>query len=84
MAVENLIVIPKCNDKNGHPVKLAPQIWNELLKIDINSEEARLDCQIKKVSNTRIAYLSVLDSSVIKNLNTLFLWDSYLKSSSKK
>ena len=79
VAIENLVVIPTFNGKNGHPVKLAPEFWNELLNIDITSEEARLDFQIKKESNPSITYLNVFDVNITQNINTLRDWDIYLK-----
>jgi molybdopterin-guanine dinucleotide biosynthesis protein A len=80
MAIKNLVTIPTYHGKNGHPVKLAPQFWNELLEINSRSEEARLDYQIKKVSESSISYISMLDSSITKNLNTSYIWNNYIKS----
>jgi len=73
------VVIPKCSDKNGHPVKLKPKFWNRLLKVDISSNDARLDLQIKKTNNESVTYVKVLDSSVYQNINTKEKWTEYLK-----
>ena len=76
----NTIIIPKCNGKNGHPVKLKPKFWSELLSIDISSKKARLDVQIKQINNSSITYLKVSDNAVYQNINTKIKWHSYLLS----
>jgi len=76
----NTIVIPKCNGKNGHPVKLKPNFWSELLSIDISSKKVRLDVQIKQVNNSSVTYLKVSDNAVYQNINTKIKWHSYLLS----
>ncbi len=74
----NVIVIPCCNDKNGHPVKLKPEFWNRLLVIDISSNQARLDMQIKKLDNSSISYINTTDKSVCQNINTINKWNNYI------
>ena len=80
VALKNLVVIPKFNNKSGHPVKLSPQFWNKLLKVNSNSIEARLDRQIKKLDTTLITYHDVLDDAVCLNLNSKGFWLLYKKS----
>ncbi len=75
----NTIVIPKCNDKNGHPVKLKPKFWKPLLKIDLSLNDARLDTQIKQFKKVSITFVKVLDNSVYQNINTKEKWNSYLE-----
>ena len=76
---DNSIVIPKCNSKNGHPVKLKPEFWNTLLSIDKSSKNARLDLQIKAQNTSTITYVKVSDKSVYQNINTINNWNDYLK-----
>jgi len=75
----NSIVIPRCNTKNGHPVKLKPVFWKTLLTVDTSSENARLDTQIKQVSTSSITYINVTDTSVYQNINTKDKWNAYYK-----
>ena len=74
------IVIPVCEDKKGHPVKLKPEFWTRLLSIDRSSNNARLDIQIKECNTSSIAYHKVTDKSVYQNINTLNKWNNYLES----
>lgn len=75
----NSVVIPKCDSKNGHPVKLKPEFWNPLLAIDKSSKKARLDVQIKNYKASSISFVNVSDSSVYQNINTRKNWNDYLK-----
>ena len=79
IAVENSVAIPTHKDKNGHPVKLASAFWNQLITLDYVSSEARLDMQLKKVSNHKIIYLPVNDNHIHFNINTIHDWLNYLK-----
>jgi len=74
----NTIVIPKCNGKNGHPVKLKPKFWSVLLSIDLFVKDARLDTQIRKINTSSVTYIKVLDNSVYQNINTKEKWNNYL------
>ena len=74
----NSVVIPNCNSKNGHPVKLKSEFWNTLLSIDKSSKEARLDLQIKSTKSSSITYIQVTDNSVYQNINTKVDWNNYL------
>lgn len=77
---KNTIIIPVCNGKNGHPVKLEPEFWSTLLSLNKSSENARLDTQIKQLHPSSISYLNVMDTSVYQNINTLNDWNNYLDS----
>jgi hypothetical protein len=77
-------VIPKCENKNGHPVKLLPKFWLTLLVVDTSLEKARLDMQFKNSKQSSITYINVLDKSVYQNINTLNDWNDYLKQISIK
>lgn len=72
------VTLPTYKAKNGHPIKLKPSFWNRLINLDINSEQARLDIQIKSLKQSEISYISVEDSSIIKNLNTPSDWKQYI------
>lgn len=75
----NTIVIPTCNSKNGHPVKIKPEFWKPFLKINLSSNDARLDTQIKQYNSLSISYVNVIDNSVYQNINTKEKWYSYLE-----
>ena len=75
----NDIIIPKCKGNNGHPVKLLPQFWNTLLRVDKSSKNARLDLQIKAQNTSTITYVKVSDKAVYLNINTSKDWNNYLK-----
>ncbi|HKJ07437.1 MAG TPA: nucleotidyltransferase family protein, partial [Flavobacteriaceae bacterium] len=79
IAQKNTVVIPSFIDYNGHPIKISHKFCNTLLEINENSSEARLDFQIKKLSETEITYVPVKDNSVVKNLNTPLQWKYFLK-----
>ena len=78
---DNLIVIPTCDGKNGHPVQLKLEFWNRLLTVDVTSNDARLDRQIKQFNSLSITYIKVIDSSIYQNINTKEDWILYKKSS---
>ncbi len=76
--LKNRVVIPSYKNKKGHPVKLSHSFWKPLINVDLQSEDARLDYQIKKLLENNISYITVDDASVIKNLNTKTEWNSFL------
>lgn len=78
--LKNTVIIPSYKDKKGHPVKLSYSFWKQLIKVDIRSEDARLDYQLKKLPKKNISYAPVDDASVTKNLNTKKEWISFLNS----
>ncbi|WKD84815.1 Molybdenum cofactor guanylyltransferase [Polaribacter huanghezhanensis] len=74
---ENEIVIPTYNNKNGHPVKLAPKFWKSLLELNITDKNSRLDLQIKKRNASKISLVEINDASILKNLNTPKDWQAF-------
>lgn len=76
---KNSVIIPKHLQKNGHPIKLGSLFWNGLLKLDPHEKNARLDVQIKKLPPEKITYVSVNQSSILKNINTPGEWKIFLK-----
>ncbi len=75
--VNSGIVLPRCNNDNGHPVKIAASIWSTFFKVPLKNKEARLDFLIKKFK-LNITLVDVLDNSVNQNINTLKKWSDYL------
>ena len=71
---ENTVIIPKCDNKNGHPVLLKPKFWTKLLSVD---RMTRLDTEIKRLDSSSITYVKVLDKSVYQNINTKKDWNDY-------
>ncbi len=76
---ENEIVVPNCNGKNGHPIKLSASFWNQLTSLDLNDPNTRLDFQLKKVNPTKISKVEVFDRAILYNLNTKIDWNSFLE-----
>lgn len=74
----NSIVIPICEGHKGHPVKLRPDFWSTLLHIELSSDKARLDHQIRTYNSSSITYLNVTDNSINQNINTLKNWNKYI------
>lgn len=76
--VNKTIVIPNCNAKNGHPVKLKPLFWNQLLNVNTIAKNARLDFLIKESNLKDIYYLNVNDELIYSNMNTLNDWNAFV------
>lgn len=79
--IENKIVLPNFEGKNGHPIKLSASFWKSLPQLDPKEENARLDFQIKKTKSNEITQVAVNDASILKNLNTPIDWADFLKNS---
>jgi len=79
LETQNVAVIPAFKVKKGHPIKLSNSFWRQLLTVNLKSEDARLDYQLKKLPAKNISFITVNDTSIIKNLNTKQDWISYLK-----
>ncbi|WP_347174049.1 nucleotidyltransferase family protein [Polaribacter uvawellassae] len=77
MDSENEIIIPTYNNKNGHPVKLAPKFWKSLLELNNMDVDSRLDIQIKKRNASKISLVEINDASILKNLNTPKDWQAF-------
>lgn len=74
----NTIVIPNFKGKNGHPIKIDFNFWQQLRTLDKTAITSRLDLQIKKINPTKISKIEVLDSTILRNLNTKKDWISFL------
>lgn len=79
LEIENKIVLPNFEGKNGHPIKLSNTFWKSLIQLDPKEENARLDFQIKKANSNEITQVEVTDSLILKNLNTQNDWTDFLK-----
>lgn len=79
ISTNNEIVFPNFNGKNGHPIKMAHSFWSNLITLDLNCKDARLDFQLKKVNPVKISIVEVLDRAILYNLNKKSDWESYLK-----
>ena len=83
LKLNNSVVIPNFNGKNGHPIKMNATFWQQLQKIDLINEEARLDVQIKKINASKITHFEVFDNSILQNLNTKKDWITFLNKNSE-
>ena len=79
ISFKNEIVLPNYKGKNGHPIKLNPSFWNNLLQLHPTEKDSRLDFQLKKVNPVKISIIEVLDREIIMNLNTKKAWISFLE-----
>ncbi len=79
ISFKNEIVLPNYKGKNGHPIKLNPSFWNNLLQLHPTEKDSRLDFQLKKVNPVKISIIEVLDRAIIMNLNTKKAWISFLE-----
>ena len=79
ISFKNEIVLPNYKGKNGHPIKLNPSFWNNLLQLHPTEKDSRLDFQLKKVNPVKISIIQVLDRAIIMNLNTKKAWISFLE-----
>ncbi len=65
------VTIPTFEERGGHPIILNQSFFKTLLSVDPQSEEARLDVQIKKLTQEKIRRFSVKDSRIRLNINSL-------------
>ena len=81
ISIDNEIVFPNFEGKNGHPIKMAHSFWSNLTTIDLNRKDARLDFQLKKLNPVKISIIEVSDRAISYNLNTKSAWNLYLENS---
>lgn len=77
IVIDETIVIPNCNTKNGHPVKLKPLFWHQLLNVKTAAKNARLDFLIKEYNPKKIHYLNVDNELIYRNMNTVNDWNDF-------
>ncbi|WP_269223539.1 NTP transferase domain-containing protein [Flavobacterium sp. IMCC34518] len=80
---QNQIVLPNFEHKNGHPIKLHSDFWNPLLLLNPTDQNSRLDLEIKKINPFKITRIAVIDSCILKNLNTPNDWIEFTNSNQK-
>lgn len=73
-----LAALPRYGDKGGHPVLLSCEFARSLLTLEPTGLDARLDVQLRKVSQ-RLTYVLTDESCVIENLNDAARWETFLK-----
>ena len=78
ISTKNKVVFPNFEGKNGHPIKMNPSFWKNLLRLNSIDKEARLDVQLKKESPIKTSIIEVFDRDILYNLNTKKDWISYL------
>lgn len=71
MKPEKKVCVPVYEKKGGHPVLLRADFLDELLRVPLNSPEARLDHQIRRLKKDQVVTVPVTDQKVRFNLNTL-------------
>ncbi|MGB0837250.1 MAG: nucleotidyltransferase family protein [Flavobacteriaceae bacterium] len=71
------ISIAEFEKQHAHPVILRRDVYKDLLNIDAEDPEFRLDKQLKKRTKL-ITYVALKDSSILKNLNSPQDYNSYL------
>lgn len=65
--------------KHGHPIKISKSKCEELIEIDLNSPEARLDLQVKKTNPVRCSEIETPNRDCTINFNTATEWKQYLE-----
>ena len=65
------VIIPQYRSKGGHPVLLSRRFLGRLISLPVANIEARLDIQIRALSQDRVARVKVNDSQVCLNINSL-------------
>jgi len=75
---KNTVVFPYTKKRSGHPIKLTATFWQSLLALDLTDKDARLDFQVKKLAHANISRVPVMDTVVLKNINTPLEWQAYI------
>jgi CTP:molybdopterin cytidylyltransferase MocA len=65
------VIIPQYRSKGGHPVLLSRRFLSRLTSLSAANNEARLDKQIRVISQERVGRVEVSDPQVCLNINTL-------------
>ncbi len=61
-------IIPTCNGKGGHPVYLSKKFCKNLIALDLDDENSRLDVQLSRCE-TKFR-IETKDAAILKNVNT--------------
>jgi CTP:molybdopterin cytidylyltransferase MocA len=62
--------LPTFNNKGGHPVFLSSDFMQELIKVPVETKDARLDMQIHELSQEKVERVPVTDEKITMNLDT--------------
>ena len=65
-------IVPAYEERGGHPVYISKDAATELVKIDPDRNDARLDSQISVMPD--VIRLKVTDPGILKNVNTQEEW----------
>lgn len=66
--------------KHGHPIKISIRKCTELLDVEPDTKEARLDFQLKKTSPARVSEIETTNRDCLINFNTPSEWKAYVAS----
>ena len=69
-SAQTMVCIPQHKGHGGHPVLISPKFAAHLLQIPIESDNARLDTQIRLLAADSVANVAVSDPKVVANINT--------------
>lgn len=72
-----MVAIPTHLQRGGHPALLSSLFWPQLLEVNPQSPQGRLDLQIKNLPQEQMLRLPTEDNRVTMNLNTPELWREY-------
>lgn len=70
----SMVALPSHQGKNGHPVAFSRQVRDALLKVPLDSADARLDVQLRRYERSVV---QVDDALVTMNLNDSEKWDAF-------
>jgi CTP:molybdopterin cytidylyltransferase MocA len=70
--------VPFFQKKGGHPVLLSRHFMTQLVDVHDDEPTARLDMQIKALHRDLIKHVTVQDSIILYNLNSLEDWQKFL------
>lgn len=73
-------VVPTYQGKGGHPILLTQNFAKVLLQVPIQTPEARLDFQLRKLGPDHCYRLPVALPEILCNLNTPSDWQAFVKS----
>ena len=79
IATKSHISLPAYNNKHGHPIKVAASLWQRFININPLSADARLDYQIKAIDSELIKTVSLENTDILLNLNSVQAWKSFIK-----
>jgi CTP:molybdopterin cytidylyltransferase MocA len=79
---QTAVCMPRFGGRGGHPVLLSAAFLTQIMAESPESEDARLDRQIRKLEAELIEQVVVDDDSISLNLNTPERWQEYVNARS--